>query len=158
MIVFDSSTLILLAKIDLLQSVLSESKGIIPESVKNEVEHKETMDSMLITRQIEAGSLIVKNNPDKKKISKIRKDFPLGKGEIAAFIIANENNYILGTDDGLAIKVCKIFGIRFIAAIHFLIDSGLGKDIILAKLDMLKYYGRYSAKIIEDAERRIMKG
>jgi hypothetical protein len=54
--------------------------------------------------------------------------------------------------------VCKIFGIRFITAIHFLIDSGLGKDIILAKLDKLKYYGRYSAKIIEDAERRIMKG
>ena len=48
MIIFDASTLIPLAKIDLLQMVLNKYKGVIPEIVKKEVEYKEALDTKVI--------------------------------------------------------------------------------------------------------------
>jgi hypothetical protein len=35
---------------------------------------------------------------------------------------------------------------------------GIKKDIAMSKLEMLKKHGRYSTIIIEDTEKRIMKG
>ncbi|MBM3707791.1 MAG: hypothetical protein FJW61_01830 [Actinobacteria bacterium] len=158
MIVFDASTLILLAKIGILKMVLSKYHGIIPESVKAEVTFKKEMDAELIIQQIKNKHLVVEINPDKDKIKKILKDFPLGSGEAAALIIANEKGILFATDDGLAIKVCKIFGIKFVTAIHFLIEAGLKKSLAMAKLKLLQKYGRYSAEIIKNAGERIMKG
>ena len=158
MIVFDASTLILLSKIDLLQKVLEKYEGTILETVKKEVEFKEGMDTKAIVQQIMDGRLELKEDPDSKEVDKICKDFPLGKGEAAAFTVARQNNWTLATDDGLAIKVCKIFDIRFITAIHFLVGAGLKEDIAMTKLELLNKYGRYSTRIIEDAEKRIMRG
>ena len=155
MIVFDASTLILLAKIDLLQLVLNQYSGVIPEIVKEEVVYKDVIDAKLIIQQIKEGKLIVNKNPDKSKIKLILKDFPLGKGEAAAIIFAKEKDSVLATDDGLAIKVCKIFGIKFITAIHFLIEAKLEKSLAIAKLNLLQKYGRYSPEIIKDASERI---
>ena len=156
MIIFDASTLILLAKIDLLRLVLNKYKGVIPETVKEEIEYKEAVDTKVVIQQINEGKLIVNKNPDKNKIKNILKDFPLGRGEAAALVIANEKDSILATDDGLAIKVCKILDVKFVTAIHFLIESDLDRSRTLAKLDLLEKYGRYSIKIIEDAEKRII--
>ena len=158
MIVFDASTLILLAKIDILQLVLHKYSGVIPEFVKEEIIYRNAMDTELIVQQIKDGNLAVDKNPGKDKMKHILKDFPLGRGEVAALIIAKEKDSVLATDDGLAIKVCKIFGVKFITAIHFLIEAGLDKSLAMAKLKLLKKYGRYSADIIKDAEERIMKG
>ncbi|MHB1275663.1 MAG: hypothetical protein ACYCXQ_08550 [Candidatus Humimicrobiaceae bacterium] len=155
MIVFDTSTLILLAKIDLLQLVLNQCSGVIPEIVKEEVVYKDFMDAKLIIQQIKEGKLIVNKNPDKSKIKLILKDFPLGKGEAAAIIFAKEKDSVLATDDGLAIKVCKIFGIKFITAIHFLIEAKLEKSLAITKLNLLQKYGRYCPEIIKDAPERI---
>jgi predicted nucleic acid-binding protein len=158
LIVFDASTLILLAKISILQLVLSKYGGVMPESVKEEIIYKKAMDTELIVQQIKDGNLALEKNPSKDKINRILKDFPLGRGEATAIIIAKEKGRVLATDDGLAIKVCKIFGVKFTTAIHFLVEAGLDKSIAGAKLKMLKKYGRYSADIIKDAEERIMKG
>lgn len=158
MIVFDTSTLILLAKIGVLQLVLHKYGEVIPESVKEEVIYKNEMDTELIVQQIKVGNLAVDKNPSKDKMKRILKDFPLGRGEVASLIIAKEKDIVLATDDGLAIKVCKIFGVKFATAIHFLIGAGLDKSLSMAKLKLLKKYGRYSADIIKDAEERIKKG
>lgn len=158
MIVFDTSTLILLAKIDILQLVLHKYGGVIPESVKEEVIYKNEMDTELIVQQIKDGNLVVDKNPSKDKMKYILKDFPLGRGEVAALIIAKGKDIVLATDDGLAIKVCKIFGVKFVTAIHFLIRAGLDKSLAMAKLKLLEKYGRYSSDIIKNAEERIMKG
>lgn len=116
------------------------------------------MDTKLIIQQINEGNIIVDKNPNKDEMKHILKDFPLGRGEAAALIIAKEKNSLLATDDGLAIKVCKIFGVKFITAIHFLIGAGLDKSLATAKLKLLEKYGRYSEEIIKDAEERIRKG
>lgn len=158
MIVFDSSTLILLAKIDILPMVLNRYKGIIPEAVKKEVLYKDNIDAKLIGQQIRDGKLILNKSPDTKKIKLICKDFPLGRGEAAALIVAREKKCLFAVDDGLAIKVCKILNVKFVTAIHFLIGSGFDKKLTLAKLDLLQQYGRYSANIIKDAKERITGG
>ena len=158
MIVFDTSTLILLAKIDILQLVLHKYSGVIPESVKEEIIYKKALDTELIIQQIKDGNLALKNNPSKDKMKHILKDFPLGRGEVAALIMAKEKDIVLATDDGLAIKVCKIFGIKFATAIHFLIGAGLDKSLAMSKLKLLKKFGRYSIDIMKDAEERIKKG
>jgi len=158
LIVFDASTLILLAKIDILQLVLNKYGGVIPESVKEEIIFKKAMDTELIVQQIKDGNLALEKNPNKDKMNHILKDFPLGRGEVAALIMAKEKDIVLATDDGLAIKVCKIFGVKFATAIHFLIGAGLDKSLAIEKLKLLKKYGRYSADIIKDTEERIRKG
>ena len=138
--------------------VLSKYQGVIPESVKEEVTYKKDVDTELIVQQIKDGNLIIEKNPEKVKIKKVLKDFPLGRGEAAALIIAKEKVSLLATDDRLAIKVCKIFGVKFATAIHFLIETDLGKSLAIAKLKLLQKYGRYSNEIIKDAEERIRKG
>lgn len=75
------------------------------------------MDTKIIVQQIKNGNIIVEKNPVKDTMQKILNDFPLGRGEVAALIIAKERNLLLATDDGLAIKVCKIFGIKFATSI-----------------------------------------
>ncbi len=136
MIVFDTSTLILLAKIDILPLVLKRYKGIIPQEVKKAL-HKDTIDAKLISQQIKDGKLILSKNPDTKKVKLIYKEFTLGKGEAAALMVAKEENRLFAVDDGLAIKVCKIFNIKLVTAIHFLIGAGLDKKLTMAKLDLL---------------------
>ncbi|MGM0365020.1 MAG: hypothetical protein ACQEP5_00620 [Actinomycetota bacterium] len=158
MIIFDSSTLILLAKVDILKLVLKQHIGVIPEIVKKEVLFKETMDSKIIKGFIDEGRIKLNKNPNKKVIEKVCKDFSLGKGEAAALVLTRENNYIFATDDGLAIKVCKIFNIKFVTAIHFLVSADMDKKIALAKLNLLQEFGRYSIDIIKDAKKRIRKG
>ncbi len=86
MIIFDSSTLILLAKVDILQLVLKQYIGVIPEIVKKEVLFKETMDSKVIKQFIGEGRIKLNKNPNKNVIEKVCKDFPLGKGEAAALV------------------------------------------------------------------------
>lgn len=61
LIVFDASTLILLAKIDLLRSVLCQYGGVIPELVKEEIIYKNAIDTKLIVQQIKEGNLIGKS-------------------------------------------------------------------------------------------------
>jgi predicted nucleic acid-binding protein len=159
MIIFDTSTLILLAKIQLLRQTLERFKIQIPKIVEEEAVRKDTMDAKLIRQLINEGKLIVRQNPPEKELHSIIKDFPIDTAEVAALLIAKKINATLATDDGVTIKVCKILNVRFITAIHVVIkakeDRMINKEIALAKLEMLAKYGRYSVEIIENAIRRI---
>jgi len=158
MIIFDASTLILLAKIDILKTTLSQYKGVMTECVKEEINYKNDFDAKQISEQIIKGKIPVFKNPKQQKINQILNDFPLGKGEASALILAKENEGIIATDDGMAIKVSKILEVKFVTAIHFLIRLNLDKPVSLAKLELLQEYGRYSIKIINDAKERIIRG
>jgi predicted nucleic acid-binding protein len=158
MIIFDASTLILLAKIDILKTTLSQYKGVMTECVKEEINYKNDFDTKQISEQIIKGKILVFKNPQQQKINQILNDFPLGKGEASALMLAKENEAVIATDDGLAIKVSKILEVKFAGAIHFLIGLNLDKPVSLAKLELLQEYGRYSIKIISDAKERIIRG
>lgn len=158
-VVFDSSTAILLAKIQLLAPVTGKLKAIFPESVKEETTRKkESYDSKLIAKLLGENKIEIAK-AKKSKVKKLIKDFNIEKGEAEALEIAREKDAVLATDDGPCIKICKILDIKFATAIHFLIsmhENGLlDKEIAMEKLKLLEKYGRYGYDIIKDAKRKI---
>jgi predicted DNA-binding protein (UPF0278 family) len=161
-IVFDASTLILLAKIELLREVTKEVKIIIPEEVKTECFLKESLDAILISTLIKEKKIEVKKVGDREALRKIRRDFRIEGGEAEVIWLAKKLNYPIAVDDGLAIKACKVIGLRFLTAIHFLLDFAsrerLEFPMAMAKLEKLTTYGRYSRRIIEDATKRLKGG
>ncbi|KXB02116.1 hypothetical protein AKJ45_03705 [candidate division MSBL1 archaeon SCGC-AAA261F19] len=62
--------------------------------------------------------------------------------EAFAIVLARENDCRLATDDGQAIKVCKVFGLEFTTTIDFLIRAyqrnRLPRPIALEKLKSWK--------------------
>ena len=162
MIIFDASTLILLPKADLLPQVLEEFPSAMPESVRVEVTRKETMDAAVIQELISRVRLAVRPDPAAAQVRRLVADFRIGRGEAAAFLLAQRVGATLATDDGVAIRICKSMGVPFATAIHFLIaakaSGRLGEDLALAKLDLLAHWGRYAARIVEDAARRVRGG
>ena len=161
-IVFDSSTLILLAKIELLRGIAEESKIIIPEKVKIECVSKKGTDSILIMTLIEEKKIEVKKSGNPEAIKKIQVDFRIETGEAEALWLAKRLNCPIAVDDGPTIKACKVIGLKFTTAIHFLLNLALQKKLelpmALEKLEKLSTYGRYKKKIIEDTTSRLKGG
>jgi predicted nucleic acid-binding protein len=160
--IFDSSTLILLAKIDLLRESAEGISIIIPSKVKEECLFKDSLDALLIRTLIAEGKIKVEKAGNPEAIRKLQADFRIEAGEAQALWLGKRLGCPLAVDDGPAIKACKVMGVQFVTAIHFLIHlKARGKlelPLALAKLDSLAAYGRYSRKIIEDAAQRLKGG
>lgn len=161
-IVFDASTLILLAKIELLREITEKINVIIPEKVKSECLLKEGIDATLISTLIRETKIVVKKAGSAEAIKKIQQDFRIEAGEAESLWLARRLDCPIAVDDGPTIKACKVIGQRFTTAIHFLLSlasqNRLEKDIALAKLEKLSTIGRYSKKIIGDATQRLKGG
>ena len=161
MLVFDSSTIILLARIELLDALVNSYQGkiVIPEAVESETTMKNTFDALLIKKRIEEGKIKVMDAHD-KMIETIMKDFNINQGESEAIFLALKNKgSILATDDKNAINACKLLQIPFTTAIGILLrvkeKNLLTKEDASLKLVQLIEYGRYKKEIINDAKRRL---
>jgi len=161
-IVFDASTLILLAKIELLREIVEEIRVIIPQKVKAECVSKESVDTILISTLIREKKIVVKEVRNAEAIKKIQMDFRIEAGEAEALWLARKLKCPIAVDDGPTIKACKIMNQRFTTAIHFLLNlagqNRLELPMALAKLEKLSNYGRYSREIIENATRHLKGG
>ncbi len=161
-IVFDTSTLILLAKIELLREIAGNVKIIIPEKVRIESLLKEGIDAILISTLIKEKKIEIKKAGDVEAVRKIQRDFRIEAGEAEALWLARKIECPIAVDDGPTIKACKVIGQKFTTAIHFLLNlasqNRLELPIAMAKLEKLNLYGRYSKKIIEDATKRLKGG
>ena len=158
-IVFDSSTLILLAKVEILRIITEHTMVIVPEVVREECIVKNTLDCKLISSLIEEGKIKVLRVAKQEMVTKLRKDFNIHPGEAEALCLAIGRKVPLAVDDLPTIKACKILNQTFTTAIHFLIDiTKRGKidgDNASIKLEKLSLYGRYSKRILDDASRRL---
>ena len=161
MVVFDSSTLILLGKINILREAAEQVDIVIPEKVREECLAKKSPDALLIGALIEERKIKIEKVASRKAIRKLCADFRIETAEAEAFYLAKKRGCPLAVDDGPTIKACKILGHKFVTAIHFLVDMAIREEInlttALAKLEKLSMYGRYSTRIIQDAGVR-MKG
>ncbi|MCD6265109.1 MAG: hypothetical protein J7K02_03960 [Deltaproteobacteria bacterium] len=165
MIVFDSSTIILLAKIDMLDLFISDFHGkiAIPEKVKVEVCRKGREETPLIEYLIKDNRISVLKTKDRMHKKKIMEDFNIDEGEADAILLAlQESASVIATDDRNAIRACKLLKIDFLTAVAFLVRSAekdlIPRDEALIKLRKLHSIGRYSNKIIEDATVKIKGG
>jgi len=99
---------------------------------------------------------------NQEAVRNLRADFRIEAGEAQALWLGKRLGVPLAVDDGPTIKACKVLGVQFVTAIHFLINlrarGKLELPLALAKLDALAAYGRYSRKIIEDAAQRLKGG
>ena len=83
-------------------------------------------------------------------------DYIEESGRQSWVILKNDyNRSILGP----TIKACKVLGVQFATAVHFLLNLRARKKLqlpmALAKLEKLSSYGRYNKRIIEDATERL---
>lgn len=165
MIVFDTSTLILLSKAELLELFVSDFKGkvIIPEKVREEVLFGSKEEVPLFVKLVNEKKIHVSKVKNSKAVIKLTEDFNIDEGEAEALMLAiQEKATMVATDDGNAIKACKLLKLDFTAAIAFLIRAFEKKLIdpgdALSTLEKLILVGRYGRKMIEDATKRIKKG
>ncbi|MEK6854122.1 MAG: hypothetical protein AABX60_02195 [Nanoarchaeota archaeon] len=155
MVVFDSSSLILLAKIGILEKLISNlrEKAIISDEVyKESTSKKEAFDAKLIENFIEEKRITKQGVKDRGLCQRVRKDFNFGEGEAEAIALCLESGASLITDDKKAINACKLLKIRFTTAGKLLIR--LYKKGLITKMEAeaclkrLEKFGRYSSEIM----------
>ncbi len=162
MIAVDASTLILLAKTELLDLFLENfpSKPFISAAVEREATRKESFDAVLIKHRIKEKKIAVKKVKSRQLVEKISKDFKLHLGEAETLAMCLENNWqLVGTDDLNAIKACIVLRIEYTSAIDILLklnkEEKLGKEEAFLKLRKLAHFGRYADKIINEVKKNL---
>jgi len=155
MLVSNTSTLVLLAKIDCLEAFITISPSIaIPTQVKEEeLFEKDSYYAKLIKKFIQLKKIVILP-VDKTQINDIMSEFKLDEGEAAAYaLFDNRKHKAILTDDGELIKLCKLQKVPFICAMAVVIRlfeiKKLSKKEALDKLEDLRKIGRYSEKLYE---------
>ncbi|UCF83247.1 MAG: hypothetical protein JSV50_19050 [Desulfobacteraceae bacterium] len=165
MIIFDASTLILLARIGLLELFLSTFQGrvAIPKKVKSEVCIQGREERPFVENLIKQGKIEVLTAKNPRQKRKLMDDFNIDEAEAEALLLAIQAGAeTIATDDRNAIRASKLLKIDFVTAIGFLIRAYekqlVDRDEALTKLQRLQAIGRYSNAILKDARNRIEGG
>lgn len=165
MVVFDASTLILLAKIDVLGLFLSGLAGeaLVPEKVRSEAVAGDKEEAERIRGFIEDGKIAVVKVKSTAVTRRLMEDFNIDAGEAEALALAVERKAdIVATDDRNAIRACKTLKLDFVTAVAVLVRAvekgAIEKEEGIVKLKKLQSAGRYSREILDDAARRIGGG
>jgi predicted nucleic acid-binding protein len=163
MIIFDSSTLILLARTDLLERFMRHMNQaiVIPKAVAREsCEEKKSLDALAIQRAIQEKRITVMGIKAIKLAKHLAKDFGLGQGETEAIALASSKKaQLLATDDKRALLACRLLKIPYTTAIDILIRMSqkkiLSEEETQLKLQALERYGRYKQEILLDAKSKL---
>ncbi|MDN3515887.1 MAG: hypothetical protein NG747_16040 [Candidatus Brocadia sp.] len=160
-IVSDSSTLILLAKTEVLRVVSGDIQIIIPKRVLTECARKDTFDAKLISTLIDNCNIEVVT-ANKEAVAALCRDFRIHIGETESLSVALKRKLPLAVDDLPTIKACKILNIQYTTAIHLLINitekGKIDRETAIVKLEKLSLYGRYNKRIIDNAAKRLKGG
>jgi predicted nucleic acid-binding protein len=158
MVIFDASTLILLARCLMLDCFISHTTRqlIIPLAVRNETLQAGKEETPFIEKLLEQRTIITEQVSDEAAIQKLMKDFAIDRGETEAILLAHRyGNAIVATDDRNAIRTCRMLGLGYITALSIVISlcehGALSKSEAILKLEQLQRIGRYSKRIMEDA-------
>lgn len=159
MLVFDSATLILVAKAELLDLFLADIS--LPVAIPLAVEReccggKKTLDGLIIRKALDESRIRCVSMKNRRFVSKLEQDFNLGKGEAEAIAFAlNEKAKLLAIDDKNGINACKLLGVPFTTALSILVRSRekglLDHAGALQRLTLLAKFGRYKQTILDAA-------
>ena len=161
--VVDASTLILLAKAELLEKFLEQiaQEVVIPKEVEREsCRVKKSFDALIIQRAISEKKIAVKAIKDRNLVAQLQRDFALALGEAEAIALAIARRArLVAIDDKSGINACKLLRVAFTTALAILVrmhEKGLiDRETATAKLGALERYGRYKADIVADARSRL---
>lgn len=155
MIAIDSSSLILLAKLSILDKFIKnlKKKLTITEKVQQECIKKDTFDAKLIQKRIEEKKISKSKIKNKAIYNKILDDFNLGNGEAETITLCIENKIDIITDDKKAINTCKILEINFTTIPNIIIKlyqkKIISKPEVYVYIAKLEKIGRYKKEIID---------
>ena len=160
-IIFDSSSLILLAKIGLLDKIAHYLQKIaITEQIYNEcVMPKDSFDAKIIKKRVEEKLIGTRTVKDQHLCQKIKDDFNLGKGEAEGIAFCMENKIGFVTDDKKAMSACRILNIEFTTALNLIIISHnrsvINKKEAEAYIGKLENFGRYSKELLQKCKEEL---
>lgn len=154
-IICDASSLILLAKVNLLSAFVERNEAIVPEVVYKEVvrgEDKGRKDS-LVTKKLVAEKKITIKAPDKKTKEKIKELFNLQQGELEVITLGVKEKSVILTDDKKCINAAKALELEFITSLDVITalckKGGISKKNALECISRLNEYGWYSKNLIK---------
>ena len=158
----DSSTLILVAKISILDKFIDNTKMkiTITPAIQTECTRKKTFDAEMIRKRITEKKMDITQVTNSALVRKLIVDFRFGFGEAEIIAAAIEKNAIVISDDKKAINACRVLRLQFMTAPNILVQlykkKKISADDVRAKIEKLFYYGRYSEtvkqKIREDLQ------
>ena len=163
LIVSDASSLILLSKASVLEKACSRHDIVIPPSVEQEACSpyliKKHADASVIHELIERGDIKIEELKEKRGEIPVR----LGTGETdAIFLFQQLDADLLLTDDGKAVKACRILRIPFVISPSIVLDlhesSCLTTEEAVHSIEQLRISGRYSPDIIAEILLKIRIG
>lgn len=165
MLIFSSSTLILIAKVELLDTFLNNigMEIAIPKAVEDECcGGKKTLDALFIRKALDDSGIKVRGLRNRKLVAKLEEDFSMGKGESEAIALAlQEKALLVGIDDKNGMNACKLAGIPFTTALGILVRSRekglIDRSDALMKLSALAKFGWYRNSILENVKLRLEK-
>jgi predicted nucleic acid-binding protein len=163
MLIFDASTLILTAKMELLDALFASSsfEVAVPTEVEKECcRIKKTLDALQIQKAIDDSRIRVIAVSDRKLVAKLEHDFSLGRGEAEAIALAVlKKADVLAIDDKNGINACKLLSIRFTTAAGMLVRCRekhlLSREEALSRVGLLEKFGRYKRSILDDVRARL---
>ena len=155
--VFDASTLILLAKVDLLRWVTRQHEAVVTPEVESEATRQGSPDALLIALLVSQGLIVVAGTRcETRDVRRLQKDFGLAVGEATSLWLAVDRGDALATDDGPAIRACKLLEVPFVTAIHFSLAAfrcgALSRELAVVTLGTLAAFGRYHQRILDAAK------
>ncbi len=155
-LVMDASSLILLGKCGLMETLSKEFRVVIPRKVLDEVANEEILKQYPDANVI--AELVHQQKIEVILIGKrgLKYPFTLDEGETEAILLAWQmKNAILVTDDGKAIKACRYLKIPFIISPKLVTElyrlGKIGMPEARRSIEKLGIVGRYSPEIISEA-------
>lgn len=160
-IVIDASSIILLAKITVLEKLTENNKLIIPEKVYIEVikgKEKARHDAFLVERLVNENKLKIEKI-NEKEYEKIKKLFGLWAGEAEVLALSLKYKLPIITDDKKCLNVAKSINIKYMTSLDIVIalfkKSRINKQKALSSLESLEEYGWYKKDVIKFYKEKI---
>lgn len=154
-IIADSTALILLAKVSVLEAFIKRNDVITSNVVYEEVvKGKETgrSDSILVERLVDGRNLKVKS-PNNSIKSNIQKLFNLKGGELEIVSLAYKTKNTILSDDKKCLNTAKALGINFITSLDVIVTlfkkKAINKEKALKCIEELEEYGWYAKDLIK---------
>ena len=154
-IISDATSLILLAKAELLELFVNRNKVIVPKLVYGEVakgKDKGRADSMLVEKLVNEKKLSIVTAHKARK-NKIEKAFNLRGGELEVISFALGKNDVILTDDKKCLNAAKALNMNFINSLDVTIalhkNGAISKEKAMECVDILEEYGWYAKDMIK---------
>ncbi|MBI2580428.1 hypothetical protein HYV85_01330 [Candidatus Woesearchaeota archaeon] len=153
--VSDATSLILLAKVGLLEMFVVRNNVVMPPKVYDEVakgKDKGRLDAFLVERLAAEKTLSI-SLADKETKAKIEKLFNIRGGELEVLAVSLAGSKTVLTDDKKCLAAAKALKLNFITSLDVVVAlyrrGVVSKERAIEAIESLEEYGWYSKDVIK---------